>query len=77
MTNPDAPADVAYDVTYRGTAKGGRQAVFQLRTTYAAATLADAWTCLTALHGEVDPRSIEIELRPAAPEIVTVSPAGA
>jgi hypothetical protein len=63
MTSPDEFADVIHDVTYRATVAGGRTAEIRLRTTFAAATLADAWARLTALHGGVDPRSIEIELR--------------
>jgi hypothetical protein len=66
MTDPDDLAEIAYDVTYRATVAGGRQAEVRLRTTFAAATLADAWGRLTALHDGVDPRSIEIELREAA-----------
>ena len=59
MTSPDDPAVVTYDVTYRATVAGGRQAEIRLRTTVAADTLADAWGRLTALHDEVDPRIIE------------------
>ena len=63
MTSPDHPRELTYDVTYRATVAGGGQAEVRLQTTFAAATLADAWERLTALHDGVDPRSIEIELR--------------
>ena len=63
MTSPDDPGNLAYDVTYRATVAGGRQVEIRLQTTFMAATLADAWERLTALHDGVDPRTIEIELR--------------
>jgi hypothetical protein len=63
MTSLDELAEVSRDVTYRATLAGGRTAEIRLRTTFAAATLADAWRRLSALHDGVDPRSIEIELR--------------
>jgi hypothetical protein len=52
-----------FDVTYRGTSIGGKQAEVRLKSTYAAATLADAWGRLSELFEDVDPRSIEIEIR--------------
>jgi hypothetical protein len=64
MTSTDAAT--TYDVTYRATVAGGAQAEIRLRTTFARATLADAWGRLTALYRDVDPRSIEIELRERA-----------
>ena len=63
MSRSDDQGNVLYDVTYRGTGAGGRQAEIRLRTSYDAATLADAWTRFIALDVEVDPRTIEIELR--------------
>ena len=61
MTRAVQPA--IYDVTYRATVAGGEQAEVRLRAAFAAATLADAWERLTAIHRGVDPTSIEIELR--------------
>ena len=61
MTSADEQA--IYDVTYRATVAGGEQAEVRLRAAFAAATLADAWARLTAIHRGVDPTSIEIELR--------------
>ena len=63
MRRSDDQESVLYDVTYRGTGAGGRQAEIRLRTSFAAATLADAWTRFIELEVEVDPRTIEIELR--------------
>ena len=62
MSRSDDQGNVLYDVTYRGTGAGGRRQI-RLRTSYDAATLADAWTRFIELAVEVDPRTIEIELR--------------
>lgn len=58
-------ADLA-DVTYRATRAGGGEASLRLRLPAAAATAADGWARLSALHGPVDPTTIEIEIRAAA-----------
>ena len=50
-------------VTYRASA-GDRDLAMQLAIDPDKATLADAWTRLTAAFGAVDPSSIEIEIRP-------------
>ena len=51
-------------VTYRASA-GDRDVAMQLAISPDRATLADAWKRLTAAFGAVDPRTIEIEIRPA------------
>jgi hypothetical protein len=53
----------AFAVVYRATVADGREAELRLRTDPESATLADAWARLSACYGQVDPRSIEIELR--------------
>ena len=53
-------------VTYRCTLPTGRDAALELRLRPEAATLSDAWLRLTATFGEVDPRTIEIEIREGA-----------
>ncbi len=50
-------------VTYRAST-GDRDLAMQLAIDPDKATLADAWERLTAAFGPVDPRSIEIEIRP-------------
>ena len=46
---------------------GGRDVAIQLAIAPDRATLADAWMRLTEAFGAVDPRSIEIEIRPPRP----------
>jgi hypothetical protein len=53
-------------VIYRGTVAGGGEGVVELLAKADAATLADAWTRLSARYGPVDPASIEIEVRERA-----------
>ena len=50
-------------VTYRATVGGGREAEIRFEADPAAASLADAWARFTARYAEVDPRSLEIEIR--------------
>jgi hypothetical protein len=54
-------------VTYRCTLPSGREGVISLRLRPEAATLADAWLRLTTRFGDVDPRTIEIEIREGVP----------
>jgi hypothetical protein len=63
MTRLRGRPEIVYDVIYRGSTSKGTQAEFRLRRTFAAATLADAWERLSEIHGGIDPRTIEIELR--------------
>ena len=58
--------DAICAVVYRATVAGRREGVIRLRTSADAATLADAWTRLSARYGRVDPASIEIEIREIA-----------
>ncbi len=51
------------DVTYRADHVDGGEVSLRLRLPADAATAADGWARLTAAHGPVDPRSIEIEIR--------------
>jgi hypothetical protein len=51
-------------VTYRASA-GDRDVAIQLAIAPDRATLGDAWARLTAAFGPIDPRTIEIEIRPA------------
>jgi hypothetical protein len=51
-------------VIYRAEA-GDRDVAIELAIAPDRATLADAWKRLTEAFGPVDPRSIEIEIRPA------------
>jgi hypothetical protein len=51
-------------VIYRAEA-GDRDVAIELAIAPDHATLADAWKRLTEAFGPVDPRSIEIEIRPA------------
>lgn len=55
-------------VTYRCTLAGGREGAISLRLRPEAATLSDAWLRLTARFGDVDPTTIEIEIREGVPE---------
>jgi hypothetical protein len=55
------------DITYRANRNDGREVVIRLRRAPEAATLADAWARFAALDPEVDPMSIEIEIREALP----------
>jgi hypothetical protein len=50
-------------VTYRASA-GDRDLAMQLAIDPARATMDDAWRRLTAVFGEIDPTTIEIEIRP-------------
>ena len=50
-------------VTYRAS-DGDRDLAMLLAIDPERATLADAWERLTAAFGEIDPESIEIEIRP-------------
>jgi len=50
-------------VTYRAS-DGDRDLAMQLAIAPEQATLEDAWRRLTAAFGPIDPRSIEIEIRP-------------
>ena len=50
-------------VTYRASA-GDRDLAMQLAIDPDRATLDDAWRRLTDVFGEIDPKTIEIEIRP-------------
>lgn len=50
-------------VTYRAS-DGDRELAMQLAIAPEQATLEDAWRRLSAAFGAIDPRSIEIEIRP-------------
>jgi hypothetical protein len=52
-------------VTYRATLADGREAELRLIIDPAAASVVDAWDRLTAAHQGVDPRTLEVEIRPA------------
>jgi hypothetical protein len=52
-------------VTYRATLADGREAELRLIIDPAAASVVDAWNRLTAAHEGVDPRTLEVEIRPA------------
>ena len=56
-------------VTYRCTLPSGRDRAISLRLRPEAATIADAWLRLTTRFGEVDPRTIEIEIREGVPPV--------
>jgi hypothetical protein len=60
-------SETVADITYRANAIDGREIVVRLQRTPEAATLADAWARLVAIEPNVDPMSIEIEVREAAP----------
>jgi hypothetical protein len=51
------------EVTYRATAAEGHEAELRLFIDPDAATVADAWSRLTALYRGLDPRTLEIEIR--------------
>lgn len=51
------------DVTYRATVAGNREAELRLRMPLAAASAADGWARLSAVFAEVDPMTMEIEIR--------------
>ena len=55
-------------VTYRCTLPSGSDRELRLRLRPEAATLSDAWLRLTARFGDVDPTTIEIEIREGVPE---------
>ena len=50
-------------VTYRATSASGTELEMRLVLPPARATLFDAWTRFTAIHGEVNPTSLEVEVR--------------
>ena len=50
-------------VTYRATSADGAELEMRLVLPPARASLFDAWTRFTALHGEIDPTSLEVEVR--------------
>jgi hypothetical protein len=50
-------------VTYRATVGNGRPASIELRLPPEAATVADAWARFSAIFEDVDPRSLEVEIR--------------
>jgi hypothetical protein len=50
-------------VIYRATVSGGMEASIEASMPLEAATLADAWGRFTSLYREVDPYSLEIEIR--------------
>lgn len=54
------------DVTYRATAAGRKEVAIHLHLTPEAATVADAWARLTAVQQDIDPLSLEIEIREGA-----------
>ena len=58
-----APGRKACLVVYRGTLKDGGEAEVRLLMPGGDATMADAWSRLSARFGVVDPLSIEIEIR--------------
>jgi hypothetical protein len=51
-------------VTYRANLKGGREVELRLSLDPRAATIGDAWRRLSAAYAEVEPTSLEIEMRP-------------
>lgn len=53
-------------VTYRATRPSGEEVEIRLVANPDLATAARAWAALCAVHGDVDPRSIEIEIRACA-----------
>jgi hypothetical protein len=55
-------------VIYRATVSGGMEASIEASMIPEAATLADAWARLTSLYGEVNPYSLEIEIREEPPQ---------
>lgn len=62
------------DVTYRASTAGGGEAELRLAIAPEAATVADAWARLTAAFGNVDPTSLEIEIREASPRPARPTP---
>lgn len=50
-------------VTYRATGADGSEAELRFVADPGRATVADAWSRLTAVYGRVDPRTLEIEVR--------------
>jgi hypothetical protein len=63
MPTNAAPAHVVY----RASRSSGRMVEIHLAIAPAAATVADAWSRLTAVHPDVDPTSLEIEIRHGRP----------
>lgn len=61
-----ADCETYADVTYRANRSGGGEAELRLALAPEAATVADAWARLSAAYGDVDPTSLEIEIREAA-----------
>jgi hypothetical protein len=60
-------SETVADITYRANAIDGREIVVRLQRAPEAATLADAWARLVAIEPNVDPMSIEIEVRETLP----------
>ncbi len=54
------------DILYRANRIDAGEVTLRLRLPPAAATAADGWARLTAAHGAIDPRTIEIEIRELA-----------
>jgi hypothetical protein len=50
-------------VVYRGTLADGAEGEIRLRMRPERATLRDAWARLVARYGDVDPLTVEIEIR--------------
>jgi hypothetical protein len=54
------------EVTYRATRADQTEVALRLCLAPEAATVTDAWTRLRVLHDDVDPRTLEIEVRKMA-----------
>jgi hypothetical protein len=54
------------DVTYRAMRSDRSEVALKLRLAPDAATVVDAWQRLKAIHADVDPRSLEVEIRETA-----------
>jgi hypothetical protein len=54
------------DVTYRAMRADRSEVALKLRLAPDAATVVDAWQRLKAIHADVDPRSLEVEIRETA-----------
>jgi hypothetical protein len=68
MTSTDTATGTALArVTYRATVGGGREAAIHIVVPPDAATVADAWRRFSAMFAEVDPMSLEVEVRPFPP----------
>lgn len=51
------------EVTYRANRQGGAEVELKLWTIPAAATIADAWARLSTAYPDIDPTSLEVEIR--------------